>query len=103
MQPLFDDLALAQHVGAVGVADGGKSMSDDEGGPVTAELVHGLSDQPLGLGVQGRRGLVEDQNGRVLQEDAGDRDALLLAAGQLDAVLADERVESVRQRTDEVQ
>ena len=46
----------------------------------------------LGLGVERRGRLVEQQDARVLQDGAGDRDALLLAAGELQAALADHGV-----------
>jgi hypothetical protein len=39
--------------------------------------------------IQRRGGLVEDQDRRVLQQRAGDGHALLLAAGELQAALAD--------------
>ena len=38
------------------------------------------------------RGLVQDHDARALEDGAGERDALLLAAGQLEAALADHRV-----------
>ena len=53
--------------------------------------------QDLALVVQGAGGLVQDQDGRVLQEDAGDGDALLLAAGELDAALTDIGVVAILQ------
>ena len=57
--------------------------------------------QPLGFVVERGRGLVEDQDRRVLQHRARDRDALALAAGQQRAVLADRRVHALRQAVDE--
>ena len=42
--------------------------------------------------VERARRLVEHQDGRILQQHAGDGDALALAAGQLHAALADVRV-----------
>jgi hypothetical protein len=47
--------------------------------------------------VEMRGRLVEDQDRRVLQEGARDRDALALAAAQTGAALADRRVEAVGQ------
>ena len=47
--------------------------------------------QPLGLGVERRGRLVEDQDRRVLVDRARDRHALALAAGELAAVVADRR------------
>ncbi len=45
--------------------------------------------------------LVEQQDGRVAQQHAGDADPLPLAAGEPDAVGAEDRVVAVRQRADE--
>ena len=59
-------------------------------------------DQPLADRVERGRGLVEDQDPRVLQQHAGDRDALLLAARQLVAALADDRVVALGQLHDPV-
>ena len=53
-------------------------------------------------GVERRGRLVEDQDPRVLQQDAGDRDPLLLAARQLVAALADDRVVAIGQLGDPV-
>ena len=52
--------------------------------------------------VEVRRRLVEDQDRRVLEERAGDRHALALAARELRAALAHDRVEAVRQRRHEL-
>src|SRR5215471_5387017 len=49
----------------------------------------------------GRR-LVEDEHGRVGKQGAGDNESLALAARELAAFLADERVEAVRETGDEV-
>ena len=49
-------------------------------------------DRELDLAVERRGRLVEDQDRRVLEDHARDRDALALAARELDAALADVRV-----------
>src|SRR5260221_7509990 len=49
-----------------------------------------------------RRRLVEDQDRSVLQESAGNGDALTLAAGELDTAFADPRIESFGQACDEL-
>ena len=43
----------------------------------------------LDLGIQGAGCLVKDKDGGVLEQDAGDGDALALAAGELHPALAD--------------
>ena len=48
-----------------------------------------LLDRRLDLRIERRGGLVEDQDRRVLQDHPGDGDPLALAAGELDAALAD--------------
>ena len=67
-------------------------------GEVVERLLHGA----LGAGVEGAGGLVEEQDGRVAQDRPGDRDALLLAAGEPVAALADDGVVALGQRGDEV-
>ena len=56
----------------------------------------------LGVDVDVRGRLVEDQDARVGDERAGEGDELALAGGELHAALADLGVEPVRQRADEV-
>ena len=51
-----------------------------------------LLHERLVLGVEVAGGLVEHDDGRVLQQHPGDGQALLLAAGQPVAALADDRV-----------
>ena len=53
-------------------------------------------------GVEVRRRLVEHQHRRVGQKRPGEDDSLALAARELAALLADERVEPVRERPDPV-
>ena len=50
----------------------------------------------LGVGVHGRQRIVEDQDARIDDDGARERGALLLAARQRDAPLADHRVVAVR-------
>ena len=78
-------------LGAVGdqqhraIAGGGEDVVDERAGGGRIE-------------VGGR--LVEHQHGRVGQQRAGEHDPLALAARELAALLADERVQPVRQRRD---
>src|SRR5437660_247429 len=56
----------------------------------------------VGARVERARRLVEDQDRRVAQDRARDRDALLLAAGEAVAALADHGVIAVGQARDQV-
>jgi hypothetical protein len=66
-----------------------------------ADPVEGVLDLLLGEGVERRGRLVEDEDRRALQDRAGDGDALLLAARELQAALAHGGVVALRQRRDE--
>ena len=71
--------------------------------PPAEQLLHRLLDQSLRLVVEARRRFVEHDDGGILEEDAGERDALALSAGELDPALADERRHPVGQTLDELQ
>ena len=100
MAAVLDQLAVLQTEDDVGVLDGGEPMGDGDGRPALRGPLEGVLDQPLGLGVQRRGRLVQDQDRGVLQEDARDGQPLLLPARELHAALADERVVALRQPFD---
>src|SRR5204863_9320903 len=62
-----------------------------------------IEDPGLGAAVDAARGLVEEEDGRVLQERAREREPLALAARELDPAVADLRVQAQGQRLDEGQ
>ena len=66
------------------------------------DLVQRALDLLLGRRVDGRRRVVEDEDPRVGEQRARDRDPLALAAAQRQPALADARVVAVGQRRDEV-
>ena len=65
-------------------------------------LLQRLLDRLFGLGIERRSRLIQKDDRRVLQEGAGDGDALALAAGELHAVLAAGRVVAAVEAHDEV-
>ena len=71
-------------------------MRDDEGGAACGEPVGGGQDRRLGGRVQGGGGLVEQQQVRVDQLGAGQRDQLPLPGGQALPALVDRLAKSVR-------
>ena len=77
-------------------------MRDDESRPVLCQVFQRLLDHPLTLVIQGTRGLVEDEHGRILQKDPGNAQPLLLPAGELYAALTDIGVITFRQRHNEI-
>ena len=94
--PLIED----QH--ARRVPDGREAMGDDEGGARRHHLVERQLQLLLGRGVERARRFVQDQDRRVLQQRAGDREALALTARERAAALADDRVETLRLTGDEL-
>ena len=68
---------------------------------LSRDAVERLLDRLLGAAVERARGFVEHEDRRILEQSPGDRDALLLAARELQAALADHRFVFLRKRRDE--
>src|SRR5579875_2652825 len=86
----FGDFAGLEHYDFVGLADGGEPMGDDEDGAALHEGGERLLDEALGFGIEVGGGFVEDEDGRVFEQGAGDGNALALAAAELEAAFADD-------------
>src|SRR5438445_1082345 len=102
MGAALNDAAGVEHQNQIGVLHGGKALRDDECRSPFAEPAHGLPDQPLGLRVHAGGGVVEDEDARVHQEGARDRQALALSAAQRNAAFADDGVVAVLQLGNEL-
>ena len=74
----LDEATTVEHHDPVGGFDGGQAMGDDEGGAALTQGVERLLDFAFGVGVQRGGGFIENQDGRVLEQGAGDGDALAL-------------------------
>ena len=98
----LDDPTVVEHHDAVGVADGRQAVGDHQRRAAAQRFVERGLHVRLVLVVEVAGGLVEDHDDRVLQQQPGDRQALLLAAAQPVAALADHRVVAVGQRGDRV-
>ena len=92
----------SMHHDLVRIAHRREPVGDDEGGAAPHQLADGVLHQALGFRIERAGRLVEQQDRRVLQEGAGERDALALAAGEAPAAGADDGVVAVRQPHDEV-
>jgi hypothetical protein len=80
---LFDDAAVLHERDLVESGDRGQSVRDDQhrlplGGQESQARRHGR----LVLGVECGGGLVEEDDGRVLEQCPGDRNALAFASGE---------------------
>src|ERR1035437_2875179 len=96
------DAALLKHGDAVGAANGAEAMGDHDHGAALHQVGKRGLYQRFALGVKRGGGLVEDENGRVLEDGAGDGDALAFAAGKPEAFFADDGVVALRHAQDEV-
>src|SRR5690606_8375459 len=97
-----DDAAGVEDEDARGTADRAETVRDHERGAAAHELVERRLNLRLALAVERAGGFVQDEDGRVLEEGAGDGDALALSAGEGGAALADHGGVAFGQRLDEV-
>ena len=98
---LLDDPALVEHDREVGDADRREPLGRDEHGSPGDRRAEVLDEQALRLGVDGGHRIVEHEDARAGEERPRERDALALAAGEVDAAFADQRVVAVGQVVDE--
>jgi hypothetical protein len=91
------DPALVDDQDLIGLTDGRQPVGDDQRGAAGQGRLERLLDGGLRLGVQMRGGLVKHHDGRRLEQQPGQRDPLLLAAGQPEAAVAHDGVQAVGQ------
>ena len=89
----FDHASAVEQQDARGIANGRKPVGDHETGTSLHHFVECGIDLGLGHGIERAGRLVEDQDRRILEQRACDRQPLPLAAGQHPAALADIAVE----------
>ena len=76
-------MALLEHVDVVGIDDLADVVRDDDDGAARLDGVDTRLDLFGGDGIETGGGLVEEDDGRVLEKHTGDGDALLLSATEL--------------------
>src|SRR5229473_5201553 len=97
------DHSVGEDENAVGHANAGKTMRDQDGRLAVTEFLEALEYFKLGASIQRRRRLVEDQHGRFAHIGAGDRDFLPFPTGKLNTVLepfADHLLIAIQQSAD---
>src|SRR5207244_9210883 len=85
----FHDMAVLEDEDTVGVAQGAEAVSDEDGGALVVREAECALDVALADVVQGAGRLVENEDGGLLEENAGNGQALALAAGEVLAALGD--------------
>lgn len=96
-----DQLAFFQHQNGVTDRQHGQAVADDEHGASVGDGREVGLDDGFGFGVQGACRLVEDEDGGLGEQGAGDGHALALAAGEVGAALVEGGVVAVGQILDE--
>ena len=76
---LLKDLPLLEDDDAVGLFDGGRPVGDDDGGAVPEYLLQAFLNLGFGERVHAGGGLVEQEDGRILDQHARQGDQLTLA------------------------
>src|SRR5581483_7376403 len=89
---LLDDAAVLEDDDQVGVADGRQAVGDDERRPPVQQPPQRALDRLLGADVDRARRLVEDEDARVGEQGARERDELPLAEREARAALAELRL-----------
>ena len=102
MDATLDDLSFRHHEDLIRVADRIQPVGDDQQRLALAQLADSLLDITLVVRVHAGCGLVQNDNGGVLQDTPGDGNSLFLAAGEGFTALADYRIVAVRQAHNEV-
>ena len=84
MGTLLDDLTLAHDDDLVSSDDSAQSVCDDDHGLLAflKQLIERFLDLVLTLGVQGTRGLIQEQDAWFANQGTSDSNALLLSAGK---------------------
>ncbi len=98
----LDDSPLVENQDAVGADHARQPMREDQRRATGRQTVDRLLNRRLVFRVDRGESLVEDQDRRVAQQGAGDRQALALAAGEQHTALADHRGVTLRQSRDEL-
>ena len=92
MRSALPDLSVHDDRDFIRIANGGEAVGHHQRRAAFAQFIQGMLDQDFRRIVQCAGRFVQDQDGRILEEDAGNAQSLLLSAGQLHAALADLRV-----------
>lgn len=96
VDPRTKDAALVHDHNAVGVFDGGQAMGNHQRGAVLHQPIQCRLHRAFGLGVERAGSLIQNQDGGVFQQGAGNGQPLTLPAGQPHAVFANQGVKALR-------
>ncbi len=81
MGALLDDLPMLHDEDSIGIDDGAEAVGDDETRAVFQQFLERLLNDELAIRINRGGGLVEDENGGISQDRAGEGDQLALPNG----------------------
>ena len=102
MRALFNNATLIEDDDVIGFEDGVETVGNGNDSFSLHELARGFFEQGFGFRVEAGGGFVEDEDGRVLEEGARERETLRLSAGETGAAFADDSFIFLRERFDEL-
>ena len=76
----FHDMPVVDDHDLPGAGNGGEPVRDDDDGAILNQRLDGLLHGAFALGVERGRRFVQDHDRRILQQGAGDADALTFTA-----------------------
>src|SRR6185312_5796281 len=97
VRALLDDVAGVEHDDAIALRRRGHAVRDEQERSLLGLALERVQDRRLGLRVDRAQRIVEQEDRRLPRERARERDALPLAARELNAALADDGVELLRE------
>lgn len=102
MRASFLHFSLLDDNDIICLLDGLESMSDDDDGAVLKESIKGLGDLLFGEGVKCTGGLIEEDDGRIFEENLGNGESLFLSATQPDSPFTNLGIKSLLEIEDKV-
>ena len=89
MRAALDDATIVEHDDLIRIHHGRKPVRDHKRGVSARDAVELGLDAFFRFGIERRSGFVENQDSRILENGARDRDPLLFAAGEFQTAFAD--------------
>src|SRR5438552_11089491 len=100
MRSALDDAAVVEHENLIGILHRRNAVRHDEHRASFSDLAQRVKNALLGRRVDGAQRVVENEDWRIANQSARNRRALLLTTGERDSALADNGVQSLRERGD---
>ena len=92
----FSDVAVLQHHDLVGICDGAHAVGDDDYGLALDKLRNALLNLGFVFDIEACGRFVQEYDGGIFQEGAGDRDSLAFATRKRVSVFTDNGVVTLR-------